>query len=113
MSAVSTVHMEDADDTKDEPRDSDPSKDAAPKGPQSPTAPDAAHDDDSPHAPGASVDDVLHYMQAHSSLHARAAAVDVRALRKRVDKRIVPIMFLCYTAHFVDRSLLNVRCSLS
>ena len=34
--------------------------------------------------------------------------VDLKALRRRIDRKIVPIMFCCYTLQFVDKVLLNV-----
>lgn len=38
-------------------------------------------------------------------------AVDLRRLRRRVDWRIVPLMFACYTLSFLDKVLLNVSLS--
>lgn len=32
---------------------------------------------------------------------------DVRRIRRKVDWRIVPIMFLCYTVQFIDKISLN------
>jgi hypothetical protein len=37
------------------------------------------------------------------------AAVDLKALRRKVDWCIVPVMFLCYTMQFIDKVSLNVR----
>jgi hypothetical protein len=34
---------------------------------------------------------------------------DVPALRHKIDRRIVPIMFLCYLMNFIDKVALNVR----
>jgi hypothetical protein len=33
---------------------------------------------------------------------------DVPALRHRIDRHIVPIMFLCYLMNFIDKVALNV-----
>jgi hypothetical protein len=33
---------------------------------------------------------------------------DVPALRHKIDRRIVPIMFLCYLMNFIDKVALNV-----
>ena len=33
----------------------------------------------------------------------------LKALRRKIDFRIVPIMFLCYTMQFIDKVSLNVR----
>jgi hypothetical protein len=34
--------------------------------------------------------------------------VDIKALRRKIDWRIVPIMFLCYTMQFIDKVNVNV-----
>jgi hypothetical protein len=34
---------------------------------------------------------------------------DISALRHKVDRRIVPILFLCYLMNFIDKVALNVR----
>ena len=36
------------------------------------------------------------------------SASDLKALRRRIDWHIVPIMFCCYTMQFIDKVLLNV-----
>ena len=41
-----------------------------------------------------------------------ASASDLKALRRKVDWHIVPIMFCCYTMQFIDKVLLNVSRSL-
>lgn len=91
-------------DVKEERKDSEPASEAPSRelGAESYAGPPLDH------PAGGSVDDVLHYMKDHENLQVDAERVDIRRLRKRIDKRIVPIMFLCYTMHFVDRSLLNV-----
>lgn len=35
--------------------------------------------------------------------------IDLKRLRRKVDWRIVPLMFACYTLQFLDRVALNVR----
>ena len=37
------------------------------------------------------------------------SARDLKALRRRIDWHILPIMFCCYTMQFIDKVLLNVR----
>jgi len=37
-----------------------------------------------------------------------AASVDIKALRRKIDWHIVPLMFLCYTMQFLDKVILNV-----
>jgi hypothetical protein len=33
---------------------------------------------------------------------------DIRAIRRKIDWHIVPLMFLCYTMQFLDKVILNV-----
>lgn len=37
------------------------------------------------------------------------ADVNLRSLRRKIDWRIVPLMFCAYTMQFIDKVLLNVR----
>ena len=37
------------------------------------------------------------------------ATGDSKALRRKIDWHIIPIMFCCYTMQFIDKVLLNVR----
>ena len=41
------------------------------------------------------------------------AEVNLRSLRRKIDWKIVPIMFCAYTMQFIDKVLLNVRRELS
>lgn len=53
------------------------------------------------------LDQAYYYLQdagAHES-----ADVDLRSLRRKIDWRIIPIMFCAYTMQFIDKVLLNVR----
>ena len=36
-------------------------------------------------------------------------SVDLDNVHRKVDWRIVPVMLLCYTVQFIDKTLLNVR----
>ena len=36
-------------------------------------------------------------------------ASDSKALRRKIDWHIIPVMFCCYTMQFIDKVLLNVR----
>ena len=38
-----------------------------------------------------------------------SSSSDLKALRRKIDWHIVPIMFCCYTMQFIDKVLLNVR----
>lgn len=50
------------------------------------------------------------YWYVHESNNAvEATPRELSALRRKVDWRIVPIMFCCYTMQFIDKVLLNVR----
>ena len=40
------------------------------------------------------------------------ATGDSKALRRKIDWHIIPIMFCCYTMQFIDKVLLNVRRSI-
>lgn len=37
------------------------------------------------------------------------SAIDINALRRKIDWHIVPLMFCCYTMQFLDKVILNVR----
>ena len=37
------------------------------------------------------------------------ADINLGSLRRKIDRRIVPIMFCAYTMQFIDKVLLNVR----
>ena len=53
------------------------------------------------------------YWYVHESRDAiEATPRELQTLRRKVDWRIVPIMFCCYTMQFIDKVLLNVRISL-
>ncbi|KAL9036728.1 MAG: hypothetical protein Q9214_006008 [Letrouitia sp. 1 TL-2023] len=49
------------------------------------------------------------YWYIHGSAHhgMENAAVDIKALRRKIDWWIVPIMFACYTMQFIDKVSLN------
>ena len=44
----------------------------------------------------------------HGADEALAENVDLRALRRKIDRRILPVMFLCYTMQFLDKVNINV-----
>ena len=51
------------------------------------------------------------YWYVHQSENAKdeeATPRQLKALRRKIDWRIVPIMFLCYTMQFIDKVSLNV-----
>ena len=54
-----------------------------------------------------SVDTAWKYLDNHhSTTHGEDS--DLKVLRRRVDWRIVPLAFLCYTMQFIDKVLINV-----
>jgi len=52
------------------------------------------------------IDTAWRYLDGHRGTH---DVVDMRALRRKIDLHIVPLMFLCYTMQFLDKVILNVR----
>lgn len=59
---------------------------------------------------GRDLDKAYWYVQEHDT--AQWSALELKALRRKIDWWIVPIMFCCYTMQFIDKVLLNV-CSVS
>lgn len=53
------------------------------------------------------LDQAYYYLQ-HAAAHENTN-IDLRSLRRKIDWRIVPIMFCAYTMQFIDKVLLNVR----
>jgi hypothetical protein len=56
------------------------------------------------------LDEAFKYLHDHTD--AESAGIDLAALRRRIDWRIVPIMFACYVLQFVDKVVINVSSSL-
>ncbi|KAL1654789.1 hypothetical protein SLS61_002538 [Didymella pomorum] len=54
-----------------------------------------------------SVDDAWLFLNKSRHANADASVVDIRALRRKVDWHIVPLMFGCYTMQFLDKVILN------
>lgn len=54
------------------------------------------------------LDRVHQFILTSSADDHEASPIDLRAVRRKIDWRIVPIMFLCYTMQFIDKVLLNV-----
>jgi hypothetical protein len=52
------------------------------------------------------LDDAFKYLHDHA--HAAFTSIDLAALRRKIDWRIVPIMFVCYVLQFVDKVVINV-----
>lgn len=59
----------------------------------------------------ANVDAAWNFLNHHRDA-AGVDAVNIDALRRKIDWHIVPLMFLCYTMQFLDKVILNVSCAL-
>ena len=57
------------------------------------------------------VDTAWKFLDHHRDVAASNVSVDIDALRRKIDWRIVPLMFCCYTMQFLDKVILNVRSS--
>jgi len=55
------------------------------------------------------LDSAWKYLDAHRDQNAAdgSGLVDLKALRRKIDWHIVPLMFLCYTLQFLDKVILN------
>lgn len=51
------------------------------------------------------LDDAVVYLAAHANDN---ASVDLVALRRKIDRRLMPYMFCCYVLQFLDKVMLNV-----
>lgn len=54
------------------------------------------------------LDRVHQFILNSSVFDDEASPIDLHAVRRTIDWRIIPIMFLCYTMQFIDKVLLNV-----
>lgn len=58
------------------------------------------------------VDDAVVYLKGHEN-EALDSQVDLRALRRKIDLRLMPYMFCCYVLQFLDKVMLNVSLTLN
>lgn len=66
------------------------------------------HSDTVAHAiPTHRADDAAEYLEGHAGV-AGTQDVDISALRRKIDYRIIPFMFCCYVLQFLDKVMLNV-----
>ncbi|KAF7559032.1 hypothetical protein G7046_g5125 [Stylonectria norvegica] len=56
---------------------------------------------------GDNVDTAYDFLDKHRDVAASNVSVDLDALRRKIDWRIVPLMFCCYTMQFLDKVILN------
>lgn len=52
-------------------------------------------------------DGAVIYLEGHTD-SADGHEVDLRALRRKIDLRLMPFMFCCYILQFLDKVMLNV-----
>lgn len=52
------------------------------------------------------LDDAFEYLHTHTD--AESDAVNLPALRRKIDWHIIPIMFACYVLQFIDKVVINV-----
>lgn len=71
-----------------------PSADSVPKGQRTRTMKD--------------LDRVHQFILNSSAFDNEASPIELQAIRQKIDWRILPVMFLCYTMQFIDKVLLNV-----
>lgn len=50
-------------------------------------------------------DDAVVYLEGHGDVRPN---VDLVALRRKIDRRLLPYMFCCYVLQFLDKVMLNV-----
>lgn len=60
-----------------------------------------------PQPPADQVDDAALYLKDHQN-EALDSQVDLSALRRKIDRRLMPYMFCCYVLQFLDKVMLNV-----
>lgn len=59
--------------------------------------------------PSEKQDEAFRYLENHNGISAAEVdAVDLKALRTKIDWHIVPLMFLCYFLQFIDKVIINV-----
>lgn len=58
-------------------------------------------------ASNSGMDKAFSFIAQNREAEPEAANVDLKALRRRVDLHVVPIMFMCFVAQFLDKVLLN------
>ena len=74
----------------------------------------AGSSDSSDHAGSTrAVDSAWRFLNDHRETGDDVSSVDLNALRRRIDWRIVPLMFSCYTMQFLDKVILNVSLPLT
>lgn len=57
---------------------------------------------------GIEVDNAWDFLDHHRDANVKDS-IDLEKLRRKIDWRIVPLMFAAYTMQFLDKIILNVR----
>lgn len=58
------------------------------------------------------VDDAVVYLKGHEN-GALDSLINLRALRRKIDLRLMPYMLCCYVLQFLDKVMLNVSLNFS
>lgn len=58
-------------------------------------------------ASDSNVDQAWKFLNEHRDAAGADGVVDMKRLRRKIDLRVVPLMFLCYTMQFLDKVILN------
>jgi len=62
----------------------------------------------SPTSVSSEVDDAWTFLDAHRDANIGDESVDILAIRRKIDYRVVPLGFLLYMMQFADKLVLNV-----
>lgn len=65
------------------------------------------------HTSNPAMDKAFVFIAQNREAEPEASNVDLKALRRRVDLHLVPIMFMCFVAQFLDKVLLNYAAVMS
>ena len=68
------------------------------------------HDVDDKGINGGGIDQAYSYMQhaKGSGIVEKSSPTEIKRLRRKIDRWLVPVMFCCYTMQFIDKVSLNV-----
>ena len=58
------------------------------------------------------VDDAWAFLESHPPPAHAASDDELKAIRRKVDLGLLPLLFAAYTLQFIDKALLNVRYSM-
>lgn len=55
------------------------------------------------------LDEAYDFLQKHGGDGQLEDQQELRRIRRKIDRNIIPVMFLCYTMQFIDKLSLNVK----